>query len=131
MDLHHIGIVSKKEEIDKFLFNKKFEYKIIDRKQNNILYFYFDSNKKIWFEYICPANSSSTVSNFLNKKGPGLHHLGYAVKDIKKTTEIYKKKNNFLYISSYEINIPCFGGLIKTSFFYNNNIILEFLSNEK
>ena len=92
MDLHHIGIVSKKEEIDKFLFNKKFEYKIIDRKQNNILYFYFDSNKKIWFEYICPANSSSTVSNFLNKKGPGLHHLGYAVKDIKKTTEIYKKK---------------------------------------
>ena len=40
MDLHHIGIVSKKNEVDKFFFNKNFEYKIVDKKQNNILYFF-------------------------------------------------------------------------------------------
>jgi methylmalonyl-CoA epimerase len=35
-------------------------------------------------ELIAPTRGDSTVSKFLADRGPGLHHLAYAVRDIKK-----------------------------------------------
>ena len=56
----------------------------------------------------------------------GLHHLGYEVNDIELTISKYKTKKNFIFINKYKTNIQCFGGAIKTAFFFNNNIIIEF-----
>ena len=39
-------------------------------------------------------------------------------------------KQNFTFINKFKINIPCFGGKMKTAFFFNNNIFIEFLKNE-
>jgi hypothetical protein len=128
MKLHHIGIVCKKDDINNFLFSDKIEESIVDKNQNNNLFFSYDKNKNIWIEFVCPINEKSTVYNYLKKKGPGLHHLGYEVNDIELTINKYKEKNNFIFINKYIINIPCFGGAIRTAFFFNNNVILEFLS---
>lgn len=131
MKFHHIGIVLEKKEITKFANKKTLSNKITDNIQNNYIYFEYDHSKKIWFEYICPINKNSTVFNFLDKKGGGLHHLGYSVNNISATTKNYKNKKNYIFLSSYTIRVPFFGGLVKTSFFYNNTTIIEFISNEK
>ena len=131
MKLHHVGIVIENKEILEFASEKTIRNKIIDNNQNNYIYFDYDNSKKIWFEYICPFNKNSTVFNFLKKKGGGLHHLGYFVDNIKRITKNYKKRKNYIFLSSYSINIPFFGGNVETSFFYNNTTIIEFISNEK
>ena len=43
----------------------------------------------------------------------------------------FMKKKGYIFINQFQTNIPCFGGDLKTAFFYNNNIIIEFLSHDK
>jgi methylmalonyl-CoA/ethylmalonyl-CoA epimerase len=40
----------------------------------------------IYIELLEPASDDSPISNFLHKKGGGLHHLCFEVNDIEKTT---------------------------------------------
>ena len=37
------------------------------------------------------------------------------------------RKRGYIFVNSFKINIPCFGGLMDTVFFFNNNIFLEFI----
>lgn len=38
-------------------------------------------------ELLCPLGPDTPVGRFLAKKGPGLHHVAYGVKDIEQTLE--------------------------------------------
>jgi hypothetical protein len=129
--LHHIGIVTDKKNIKNFFFKKKIDQIVVDNFQKNKLLFQYNSENKFWFEYVVPLSANSTVYNFLKKKGGGVHHFGYLVENIKKIKSQYMKNKNYIYLNSYKINIPCFGGDIETCFFYNNNFIIEFLANVK
>jgi len=42
-------------------------------------------------ELVEPASSDSPVTNFLAKRGPGLHHLAYQVADVAAALEAVKK----------------------------------------
>ena len=129
MKLHHIGIVCSETDIDRFIFKPKKKYVYFDNHQNNKLIIEYNQFNNLWMVFIIPRNENSTVYKFLNKKGPGVHHIAYKTKNILQKKRALNKKKGFIYINSFKTNIPCFGGLIKTMFFYNNNLIIEFLEN--
>ncbi|MDC1162745.1 VOC family protein [Candidatus Pelagibacter sp.] len=130
MKLHHIGFVCHESDIDKFCFSpkKKFTYK--DKVQKNKIIIGLSNLDNLWYEFIIPQSKDSTVYNFLKKNGASIHHLAYYVKNFNQTLKKYKSKKNFSYIRSFKPIIPCFGGKLRTAFFYNNNIFIEFLTNE-
>ena len=131
MKVHHIGIVCEEENIKNYFFIPKKKYTYIDKFQNNKLIIGFNKPNNIWFEFIVPLNKNSTVKNFLKKKGPSIHHLAYFVKDIDKIKRKLLRKRGYIFVNSFKMNIPCFGGLMDTVFFFNNNIFLEFISKAK
>jgi len=131
MKLHHIGIVCLEKDIKKFFFSPKKKYIYNDRVQKNKIIIGLSNHDNLWYEFIIPVNKKSTVTNFLKKNGPSMHHLAYYVDNFKKTIKEHKQKNGYTFIKQFETNIPCFGGKLKTAFFFNNNIFIEFLTNEK
>lgn len=131
MKIHHIGIVCAEKNIKNLIFSKskKFIYK--DKIQNNKLIINYNKFNKLWFEFVVPVNKKSTVYNFYKKNGTSLHHFAYYVENLGKTKKIYLKKKGYIYVGSFKINIPCFGGLMETTFFFHNNIFIEFISKYK
>ncbi|HOJ71055.1 MAG TPA: VOC family protein [Syntrophorhabdaceae bacterium] len=97
MRLNHIGIIVKDIEEYKRLF-----YDIglhtttepatdpIQKVTGLFIDVGFDNNVHI--ELLEPVDDTSPVTNFLKKKGGGLHHLCFEVDDIQKKTEEFKKK---------------------------------------
>jgi hypothetical protein len=129
--LHHIGIVCNESDINKFFFKPKKKFIYNDKIQNNKLIIEHNTHNNLWMEFVIPKNKNSTVYKYLIKNGPGIHHFGYKVNNILDQKKKLTKKKGILYINSFETNIPCFGGLIKTMFFFNNNFFIELLSNVK
>ena len=129
MKIHHIGIVCKEKDINKFFFSPKKKFIYYDKNQNNKLVIEKNPHNDLWMEFIIPKNNNSTVYKYLAKRGPGIHHFGYLVKNIEKEKQILQKKNGFIYVNSFVTKVSCFGGLIKTAFFYNNNFFIELLEN--
>ena len=128
MKLHHLGFVFKKNEA--FFFNKKYSNKIIDTKQQNYIYFEYKKKFNIWFEYIVPMNKYSTVFKYSKKKHANPHHFGFYVEDMNQEMKNLIK-NNFILINKFKINVPVFGGKMKTAFFYKDNKIIELINSEK
>ena len=131
MKLHHIGIVCNETDIRKFFFRPKKKFIYIDKLQNNKLIIERNNHNNLWMEFVIPKNEKSTVYNYLVKNGPGIHHFGYNVDNLLDQKKKLIKKKGFLFVNSFEINISCFGGPIKTMFFFNNNFFIELLSNVK
>lgn len=131
MKLHHIGIVCNESDINKFFFKPKKKFIYNDKLQKNKLIIEYNNQNNLWMEFVIPKNEKSTVYKYLAKNGPGIHHFGYKVDNLLAEKKKLIKKKNFLYINSFKINVPCFGGLIKTMFFFNNNFFIELLSNAK
>lgn len=129
--LHHIGIVCAEKDINKFVFKPKKRRVYNDKNQNNKLIIEYNENNNLWMEFVIPKNKKSTVYNFLKKNGPGVHHFAYKVKNIKEQKKLLLKKKGLIFINSYNTNIACFGGELKTMFFFNNNFIIELLTNVK
>lgn len=95
MEIEHIGIVTrsikkKKKELSKVL-KWKSESRVYDVKsqkvRNQFLHF-----ENVSFELIEPKTKNSPVSKFLERKGEGLHHVTFLIKDSKKAYRQYKKK---------------------------------------
>tara|TARA_X000000950_G_scaffold289004_1_gene409029 strand:- start:3526 stop:3924 length:399 start_codon:yes stop_codon:yes gene_type:complete len=128
--IHHIGIVCKEKDIDKYFIKPKKKFVYNDRNQNNKLIIEHNPLNNLWMEFVIPKNNSSTVYNFLKKKGPGVHHFGYLVNDLTRQKKIMEKKGYF-FVGSFSSNVGCFGGKIKTMFFFKNNFFTELLSNDK
>lgn len=131
MKLHHIGIVCSEKDIEKFFFKPKKKNIYHDKIQNNKLIIEYNKSNKLWMEFVIPKNKRSTVYKYLKKNGPGVHHFGYKVDDLLKHKKILEKKKGFFYVNSFNTHISCFGGSIKTMFFFNNNFFIELLNNVK
>ena len=131
MKLHHIGFVCAEKDINKFFFSPKKKFIYFDKVQKNKIIIGLSNHDNLWYEFIIPLNDKSTVYRYLKKNGNSIHHLAYKVDNFNKTLKDYKIKRNYTFINKFKINIPCFGGKIETAFFYNNNIFIKFLKNEK
>ena len=131
MQIHHIGIVCEKQNINQYFFCPKKKFTYTDKFQNNKLIIGKNKSNNLWIELVIPLNKNSTVRNFLKKRGPSLHHLAYYVKDLEIIKKKFSKKKGFIYINSFEMNLPCFGGIMETVFFFNDNIFIEFISKKK
>lgn len=60
-----------------------------------------DQNAHI--ELLEPTNEESSIAKYLSKKGPGIHHLCFRVKDVvKKQTELAEKGIKFIYEKPFE-----------------------------
>lgn len=58
-------------------------------------------DKRGHLELLCPYGESGPIHQFLEKKGPGIHHLCFRVPDIeKKSAELRKKGYKLIYESS-------------------------------
>ena len=112
------------------IFNPKKKFTYID-KQNNKLIIGKNKLNDLWIELIVPLNKNSTTYNYLKKNGPSIHHFAYYVKNIDEIKKNFKRKEGYLFIKSFKINIKCFGGLMDAVFYYNNNIFIEFISKGK
>jgi methylmalonyl-CoA/ethylmalonyl-CoA epimerase len=83
--IEHIGIAVKNLEISNQLFAKIFNtshYKIEEVASEGVKtsFFKMGENK---IELLEATNPESPIAKFLDKKGEGIHHIAFAVKDIK------------------------------------------------
>ena len=83
--IEHIGIAVKDLEVSNNLFEKLFgkpHYKIEEVESEGVRTSFFDvgPNK---IELLEATNSESPIAKFLERKGEGIHHIAYAVDDIK------------------------------------------------
>jgi len=103
MKIIHVGIVVKK--INEYLSNNvitdctEITY---DPIQNADICFLKYQNSPIGIELIEPKTKNSTVYNFLNKQGGGLHHLCYEARSINQVTKMINEKNMLLVYGPVE-----------------------------
>ncbi len=91
--IEHIGIAVKNIEDSNLLFEKllgKAHYKIEDVVSEGVKTSFFKSGpNKI--ELLEATSSDSPIAKFIEKKGEGIHHIAFAVDDIRK--EIKRLRN--------------------------------------
>ena len=87
MKLHHIGIACSNITNIFFLKKRKLIF-VIDKIQNNKIFFDYNKENNLWYEYIVPLNNKSTIFNALKNKEMLIHHLGFYTKDINKIKKI-------------------------------------------
>ncbi|WP_370477341.1 methylmalonyl-CoA epimerase [Tamlana flava] len=92
--IEHIGIAVKNLKDSNALFSKLFgkpHYKIEEVKSEgvNTSFFKVGENK---IELLEATNKDSPIAKFIDKKGEGIHHIGFDVEDIKSEIERLKKE---------------------------------------
>jgi methylmalonyl-CoA/ethylmalonyl-CoA epimerase len=83
--IEHIGIAVKNLEISNQLFAKIFNtthYKIEEVASEGVKTSFFKTGENK-IELLEATNPESPIAKFLDKKGEGIHHIAFAVKDIK------------------------------------------------
>ena len=95
MKFHHVGIV-----VNNIADNVKILENILQPKKTSIPF--HDKIQKVnvtfldlgnfYIELIEPNQTETPVTNFLEKHGSGIHHLGFEVEDIEKETNELRKK---------------------------------------
>ncbi len=103
--IEHIGIAVKNLEESNILFAKllgKKHYKIEEVASEGVKtsFFKIGSNK---IELLEATNPNSPIAKFLEKKGEGVHHIAFAVTDIKKEIKRLKKEG-FIVLNDPEIS---------------------------
>lgn len=92
--IEHIGIAVKDLEKGNELYKKllgKEHYKIEEVKSEGVKTSFF----KVGFnkiELLEATNPDSPIAKFIEKRGEGIHHIAYAVKDIRKEMKRLKKE---------------------------------------
>jgi len=96
--IEHIGIAVKDldagNEVYKRLLGKS-HYKIEEVKSENVKtsFFKVGPNK---IELLEATDPSSPIAKFIEKRGEGIHHIAYAVKDIRKEMKRLEKEGFIL-----------------------------------
>ncbi len=99
--LDHIAIAVENIEDSVETFSKlglKFDSKreIVESQKVKTAFCPIDENAKI--ELLEPTSEDSTIAKFIAKKGAGLHHLCFTVKDVtKKQAELESSGIKFIY----------------------------------
>ena len=98
--IEHIGIAIKDAKTSVDLFSKLFDaqpYKTetVESENVNTVFFQVGDNK---IELLESTSSESAISKFIEKKGEGIHHIAFDVKDI--YAEIKRlKSEGFVFIN--------------------------------
>ncbi|HAP68180.1 MAG TPA: methylmalonyl-CoA epimerase, partial [Flavobacteriales bacterium] len=92
--IEHLGIAVKSLEVsipvyEKLLNTKCYKQEVVES-ENVITAFFQTSNNKV--ELLQATSDESTIAKFIQKKGEGMHHVAYAVKDI--YAEMERLRNN-------------------------------------
>ena len=124
--IEHIGIAVKNLEASNALFASLFgkpHYKVEKVKSEGVKTSFFDvgPNK---IELLEATNPGSPIAKFIAKKGEGIHHIAFAVTDIK--AEIARLKNEGFTVLNEE---PKFGADNKLVAFLHpkttNGVLIE------
>ncbi len=92
--LEHIGIAVKDLEASNELFAKllgKKHYKIEEVASENVLTSFFKTGQSK-VELLEGTSPDSAISKFIEKKGEGIHHVAFEVKDIKAEMQRLEKE---------------------------------------
>ncbi len=94
LKVEHIGIAVKDLENSNDLFKKLFgksHYKIesVDSEHVNTSFFKVGRTK---IELLEATNENSAISKFIEKRGEGIHHIAFEVKDIHKEMKRLEKE---------------------------------------
>jgi len=98
MKLHHIGKVVKDLEEARKYYKETFGLEPVGEpvldpiQQVKVLLINTGYGAELTIELICPTGKDSPVFQFLQKKGEGLHHLSFEVKDIQQAIEELREK---------------------------------------
>lgn len=91
--IEHLGIAVKDLEESENLFETLFNVKVYKRElvesQNVLTSFLRVGNNKI--ELLQATSEDSAIHKFIEKKGPGFHHVAFAVSDIRSEMERLSK----------------------------------------
>lgn len=92
--LEHIGIAVKDLAKANALFEKLLgnaHYKIEEVKSEGVRTSFFNVNG-VKIELLEASSADSPISKFIDKRGEGIHHLAFEVKDIKQAITDYKEQ---------------------------------------
>jgi methylmalonyl-CoA/ethylmalonyl-CoA epimerase len=104
--LDHIAIAVNDLEESVNLYSKlglKFDDKreIVESQKVKTAFCHVDINSHI--ELLEPTSEESSIHKFIQKKGPGIHHLCFRVKDVlKKQKELEANGLNFIYKTPFQ-----------------------------
>ena len=99
MKLHHVGIVVKNiqeslGELTKYLDFEETSVPIeVESQRVNVC---FLKTSSVYIELIEPAETETPITSFLEKNGPGIHHLGFEVEDIKNEITKLRQKGGLV-----------------------------------
>lgn len=100
MKIEHLGIAIKNLENSDQLFAKllgtsPYKQEAVEREGVKTSFFMVGESK---IELLEATNPESPIAKFIEKRGEGIHHIAFAVEDIKKEVERLKAEG-FLFIS--------------------------------
>lgn len=98
--IEHLGIAIKNLENSDHLFAKllgtsPYKQEAVEREGVKTSFFMVGESK---IELLEATNPESPIAKFIEKRGEGIHHIAFAVEDIKKEVERLKAEG-FLFIS--------------------------------
>lgn len=82
MRIHHVGVAVEDLDAAIELYTKSFGAELTHRASNDELDAAFLSAGDSEVELLRPRHEDTPVGKFLAKRGPGLHHVAFAVPDI-------------------------------------------------
>ena len=96
--IDHIGLVSPSWEEARSILGEKLGFPIAEWKgagetgsyfapERTINYFLQVGEGDTVIEIIVPQDETSGAAKYMKKRGPGLHHIGYAVDDVEEEAE--------------------------------------------
>tara|TARA_B100000676_G_C17288257_1_gene441103 strand:+ start:20 stop:424 length:405 start_codon:yes stop_codon:yes gene_type:complete len=103
--IEHVAIAANRSEKSRFFFEKILGVDFINSEsidEQGVITEIFDAkNGKI--ELLKPINNESKISNFLKKRGTGLHHICFEVENIVESITHLKNNNIELIGDNYSI----------------------------
>ncbi|MDI3472851.1 MAG: methylmalonyl-CoA/ethylmalonyl-CoA epimerase [Thermotogaceae bacterium] len=101
--IDHIGIAVESIEDKLKLYRDVLGLKFsnVESLENRGLKVYFVEIGETRLEFLEPLSENSEISRFLEKKGEGIHHIAFKVKDVEKTVEDCEK-NGFKVIAGIQ-----------------------------
>lgn len=80
--LHHVGIAVADIDVAVSLYTTTLSAGLVSRGTLDGLHFALLNSGGMELELLASADPESAIARFVTERGPGLHHLAYAVDDI-------------------------------------------------
>jgi methylmalonyl-CoA/ethylmalonyl-CoA epimerase len=98
--IEHIGIAVKDMAVSKNLFSlllnqEPYKEEVVDSENVNTVFFQTGESK---IELLEATSSEGAIAKYIEKKGEGIHHIAFAVKDIYAEVERLKEEG-FVFIN--------------------------------